>query len=292
MSLPISTPIATDSEIPVEASQPRSPANGGLNSLAGKLDSLLASYDLANQGKARSKIPAFQPLAPATVVPELLPQRAAPVASAPIVAVAPALAPAVAAAPFSRPAVNSARLAGTAPAALSSRELEKARVMIVDDEEANVLTVKHHLSKEGFRHFICTTDPRESLAMLRTERPDVLLLDIKMPHISGIDILRAKGLDQQIPYTPVLILTATVDPTVKREALELGAYDFLTKPVDPNDLIPRVRNAVVVKRHFDQISNEAERMIQPPRQMRTTSCKGISILNSEEALFSIDNPCA
>ena len=132
--------------------------------------------------------------------------------------------------------------------------------MVVDDDESTILTVQHHLKHEGYQNFISTTRPREAIDMLRQRGPDVVLLDIRMPEISGLDILRAKELDSSLEHIPVIVLTATTDPGVKRRALDLGAMDFLPKPVDPNDLAPRVRNALVVKKHYDQKVNEAARL--------------------------------
>jgi putative two-component system response regulator len=139
-------------------------------------------------------------------------------------------------------------------------ELKAAKIMVVDDEEGTILTVQHHLKKEGYENFIFTTKPREAIELLRREEPDVVLLDIRMPEVSGLDILRVKELDPSLEHIPVIVLTATTDPITKRSALDLGATDFLTKPVDPNDLAPRVRNSLVAKKHYDQKANEAARL--------------------------------
>jgi putative two-component system response regulator len=137
-----------------------------------------------------------------------------------------------------------------------------AKIMIVDDEPLNVMTFRQHLKMEGYENFVTTSNSREALHLLRSERPDVMLLDIRMPEISGLDILRVIGLDPLLQHIPVLILTAASDPTTRKQALELGASDFLQKPVDPNELLPRVRNAVVIKKHFDMASSEATRLEQ------------------------------
>jgi putative two-component system response regulator len=65
-----------------------------------------------------------------------------------------------------------------------------------------------------------------------------------------------------LKHIPVIVLTATTDPATKRRALDLGANDFLTKPLDPNDLIPRVRNALVVKSHYDQMAYQAAQLAE------------------------------
>jgi len=149
------------------------------------------------------------------------------------------------------------------PESVTLRHVNKdARIMIVDDEPLNIMTFRQHLKGEGYRNFVTTENPREALVMIREEQPDVLLLDIHMPHISGLDIVRVMALDPVMQHIPVLILTASTDPAVRRKALDLGASDFLAKPIDPNELLPRVRNAIILKQHYDMAANEAARLEQ------------------------------
>ncbi len=144
--------------------------------------------------------------------------------------------------------------------AVMSEELKSATIMIVDDEELNILTVCGYLKREGYHSFVPTCDAREALKLIRSRKPDCLLLDINMPWVSGLDILRTKAFDPTLEHIPTIVLTASTDPEVKRQALELGASDFLTKPVDPSDLIPRVRNSLLVKAHIDHMANETIRL--------------------------------
>lgn len=146
---------------------------------------------------------------------------------------------------------------------------KNSKIMIVDDEPLNIMTFRQHLKQEGYRDFITTSSARDALRMVREHHPDVVLLDINMPHVSGLDILRIIGLDPSLQHIPVLILTAATDPEVRRTALDLGASDFLSKPVDPNELLPRVRNAIILKQHFDMMANEAARLeIEVDRRTR------------------------
>ncbi|MCP4788183.1 MAG: response regulator [Fuerstiella sp.] len=151
---------------------------------------------------------------------------------------------------------------------------KNARIMIVDDEPLNIMTFRQHLKLEGYQRFVSTTDASEALAMAKRELPDVLLLDVHMPRISGLDILRVMGLDPVLQHIPVLILTAATDPAIRKNALDLGASDFLTKPIDPNELLPRVRNAITLKTHYDMVANEAARLEQQverrTRQLEST----------------------
>lgn len=135
----------------------------------------------------------------------------------------------------------------------STAAAQSARVMIVDDEPINVTVVRKFLQRSGYQNFDEITDSAQALGHLYAHPPDVLLLDLMMPVVSGLDILEAVRADPTLARLPVLILTASCDPETKIEALNLGATDFLSKPVDPTELIPRVRNALLVKGREDAL---------------------------------------
>lgn len=151
-------------------------------------------------------------------------------------------------------------------AALGSAASEKlgatrnAKVAIIDDETYNILIVKKHLQKAGYSNFVTTDDSTTALNLLRSERPDVLLLDILMPKVSGLDILHVMQHDDALKKVPVLIMTATSELEVKRICLDLGAVDFLPKPLDPIDLVPRVRNTLASKLAQDRLSRHANQL--------------------------------
>jgi putative two-component system response regulator len=125
--------------------------------------------------------------------------------------------------------------------------------MIVDDEPINVTVVRKFLQRSGYQNFDEITDATQALGHIYANTPDVLLLDLMMPQVSGLEILEAVRADPKLARLPVLILTASCDPATKVEALNLGATDFLSKPVDPTELIPRVRNALLVKGREDAL---------------------------------------
>ncbi len=144
--------------------------------------------------------------------------------------------------------------------------LEDAVIMIVDDEPINIKAVRKYLEGFGYKRFVATTDSSQALDMIRRERPDVVLLDIMMPHVNGLELLRMMRNDPGLQYLPVIILTAYCDAQTKRQALETGATDFLAKPVDPSELAPRVRNALIVKMYQDHLLNYAEQLEHEVRQ--------------------------
>ena len=135
--------------------------------------------------------------------------------------------------------------------------VRQAKVMIIDDEMLVIKVVKRYLSAEGYANFVTVNDSRQALEKIWEEQPDVILSDIHMPEVSGLDILRARQKDAKLTSIPVLILSGSSGNEVMREALELGATDFLAKPVDPYALSLRVQNALIVKSHHDHLARYA-----------------------------------
>jgi len=133
-------------------------------------------------------------------------------------------------------------------------------IMVLDDEPFNVMVVRKYLRDAGYSSLLECTDSSEAMRTIARNKPSLLLLDIMMPKVSGLDILRALRLEEQARRFPVLVLTASTDSATKREALDLGAADFLAKPVDPNDLVPRVRNALTTKVYEERLANYAEKL--------------------------------
>ena len=135
--------------------------------------------------------------------------------------------------------------------------VRQAKVMIIDDEMLVIKVVKRYLSAEGYANFVMVDDSRQALEKIWEEQPDVILSDIHMPEVSGLDILRARQKNAKLTSIPVLILSGSSGDEVMREALELGATDFLAKPVDPYALSLRVQNALIVKSHHDHLASYA-----------------------------------
>jgi putative two-component system response regulator len=135
-----------------------------------------------------------------------------------------------------------------------------AKILIVDDEQLVIKVVKRYLSAEGYVNFVTVSDSKKALETINREAPDVVLSDIMMPDITGLDLLRIRQKDPVLKSIPFLILSASSENAVKREALELGATDFLNKPVDPIDLSLRVQNALILKRHHDHLANYANEL--------------------------------
>lgn len=132
--------------------------------------------------------------------------------------------------------------------------LRKATIMMIDDEPITIEVLKEFLEEAGYQNFVSTSESRDALNLIETERPDVILLDLKMPHISGFDILKAMRANKKMRHIPVIVLTSATDAETKLKALELGATDFLAKPVDSSELFLRLRNTLAAKAYQDRLT--------------------------------------
>jgi putative two-component system response regulator len=135
-----------------------------------------------------------------------------------------------------------------------------AKIMIVDDEPINVKILHKYLRGAGYVNFVKTTDSTTCKQLIEAEEPDIVLLDYLMPQVNGLQVLEWIRSQQKFKHTPVLILTASTEAATKLAALELGATDFLPKPLDPHELFPRVKNSLIVKAHQDHLEDYSEKL--------------------------------
>ncbi|MEY2873727.1 MAG: hypothetical protein RLZZ373_1098, partial [Pseudomonadota bacterium] len=143
-----------------------------------------------------------------------------------------------------------------APSASSAPTLSDVTVMMVDDEPMMTDVAQAYLEDAGYTRFVAVHDPRLALETARTHRPGLILLDLMMPELNGFDLLQLIRQDERLRYTPVIVLTAASDPASKLRALELGATEFLSKPVDASELKIRVRNSLAFKVYQDRLAND------------------------------------
>ena len=134
------------------------------------------------------------------------------------------------------------------------RDLLDATIFMVDDEPITMEVVQAFLEEAGYRNFVLIEKSIEAMARLEKQRPDLLLLDLFMPQVSGFDILKAVRAHPRLTHLPIIILTSSSDNQAKLTALDLGATDFLAKPVDPSELRLRVRNTLAAKAYVDQLA--------------------------------------
>jgi len=137
----------------------------------------------------------------------------------------------------------------------SRSPLLDATIMMVDDEPLMTDLIQAHLEEQGYSNFIVANDPRDAMALLHRESPGLLLLDLMMPQLSGFDLLAEIRADRALRYLPVIVLTAATGADAKLSALQLGATDFLAKPVDPSELVLRVRNTLAFRQYHERMIN-------------------------------------
>lgn len=131
--------------------------------------------------------------------------------------------------------------------------LKRSTIMMVDDEPTTLEVLELFLRGEGYENFVVTSDSTGALELLRREKPDVLISDLIMPGVTGLELLGAIRRDPELRHVPVLILTSSTEAETKLRALELGATDFLAKPVDPSELALRLRNTLAAKAYHDYL---------------------------------------
>jgi len=110
-------------------------------------------------------------------------------------------------------------------------------ILVVDDEPKIVRLARDYLERAGFR-VVSAPDGSMALAQARHERPDLIVLDLNLPEMDGLDVCRALRRESDVP---VIMLTARVEETDRLIGLELGADDYITKPFSPRELVARVR---------------------------------------------------
>ena len=110
-------------------------------------------------------------------------------------------------------------------------------ILVVDDEPKIVKQARDYLERSGYR-VIGASDGKTALISARTERPHLIVLDLNLPEMDGLDVCRALRRESDVP---IIMLTARVDETDRLIGLELGADDYITKPFSPRELVARVR---------------------------------------------------
>ncbi|HST05345.1 MAG TPA: response regulator transcription factor [Chloroflexia bacterium] len=113
-------------------------------------------------------------------------------------------------------------------------------ILVVDDEPGIVTIVRDYLEKAGFR-VLTAGDGDTALRLARLERPNLMVLDLMLPGVDGLDIIRHLRNDPALHLMSVIMLTARVDEADRLVGLELGADDYVTKPFSPRELVARVR---------------------------------------------------
>ncbi|MBN1764216.1 MAG: response regulator transcription factor [Sedimentisphaerales bacterium] len=131
--------------------------------------------------------------------------------------------------------------------------MPKSTILIVDDEEDILELLDHHLSREGY-HVLRARSGEQALELARTHTPDMIVLDLMLPGVDGLDVCRQLRNTPATQSTPIIMLTARGEETDIVTGLELGADDYVIKPFSPKVLLARVR--AVLRRQKIQVKNK------------------------------------
>jgi putative two-component system response regulator len=147
-----------------------------------------------------------------------------------------------------------------------------ARILIVDDDESIVGLLQRLLERAGYRNLRGVTDPREVLDLIAEWPPDLIVLDLMMPHLDGFALM--EELSKRVPdgeYLPILVLSAMTSQESRQRALSMGARDYLTKPFDAMEALLRIRNLLETRALFRRLESRdreiEERVRERTREM-------------------------
>ena len=137
-------------------------------------------------------------------------------------------------------------------------QIQKANILIVDDNPVNVKLLEEILEQENYTNIYSTTDPRQVKALDQQWHFDVILLDIRMPHMDGFEVMEELADAIETDYLPILVLTAQSDHETRLRALEVGAKDFITKPFEDTEVLHRIHNILEVRVRYKQHAEMAQ----------------------------------
>lgn len=141
--------------------------------------------------------------------------------------------------------------------------IQNSRILIIDDRAENILLLERMLSEAGYKHLRSETDSRRAIADFTEFSPDLVVLDLRMPHVDGFSVL--KQLRSRVPegdFVPVLVVTADSTRKSRQDALSLSAKDFLTKPLDRAETLLRIYNLLETRYLHAELRHHNETLEQ------------------------------
>ncbi len=139
-------------------------------------------------------------------------------------------------------------------------DIHDAKILIVDDNRSNVALLEAILEEEEYERVFSTTDPFQVEPLFQEHQFDLILLDIRMPGMSGIEVLQRLATLVRDDYLPVIVLTAQTDQETRQQALAAGAKDFITKPFDDWEVLLRIKNTLQTRLYFTRQALRADLM--------------------------------
>ena len=132
-------------------------------------------------------------------------------------------------------------------------------ILIADDNEANRDILARRLEANGYE-LAMAADGEEALALARSKLPDLILLDVMMPKVDGLEVCRQLKADRGLPFIPIILVTARADTKDIVRGLEIGGDEYVTKPVDQAALVARVRSTLRIKHLHDTVHQQSKRL--------------------------------
>ena len=158
-------------------------------------------------------------------------------------------------------------------------------ILVVDDEPKIVQLARDYLQHAGFA-VLSASDGRTALAIVRSDKPDLIILDLGLPQLDGLDVTRSIRKDSNVP---IIMLTARSEETDKLIGLELGADDYITKPFSPKELVARVRTVLRRVENTDagsDIIRAADLVLDVPRMKLTVTDHTVELTPTEFQLLA------
>lgn len=170
--------------------------------------------------------------------------------------------------------------------------VDNCTILIIDDEEINTLQLEHALEDVG--NIITLNDSTQALELIHKAKPDVLLLDLEMPKISGFDILQELQFNPVFEQLRIIVITSHGDPQIEESALSLGAIDFISKPLNLKLCRLRIENHVKVKAQENILQNTQAALFAEKEHLRITidSIADGVISTDQHAQITYMNPVA
>ncbi len=173
--------------------------------------------------------------------------------------------------------------------------IQKANILIVDDNPVNVKLLEEILEQENYTNIYSTTDPRQVKALDQQWHFDVILLDIRMPHMDGFQVMEELADAIENDYLPILVVTARSDHDTRLQALDKGARDFITKPFENTEVLHRIRNILEVRIRYKQQAEMAKTLSRffSPEIVEQMANKGMDVtlghgVKREAAILMVD----
>jgi adenylate cyclase len=163
------------------------------------------------------------------------------------------------------------------------------RILVVDDNANNVEILRMRLESHGYE-VVTAVDGEAGLAAVHDQHPDLILLDIMMPKLDGVEVCRRIRADSSLPFIPIILVTAKSDPKDVVAALEAGGDEFLTKPVDHAALVARVKSMLRIKALQDTVQGQAVQLQEWNQKLEQRVADQVAQLDSMARLKRFFSP--